>query len=408
MSQATKRRQNGDGTIRKRKNGIWEGRIPIGKDPSTGKTKYKYLYAATLTELKSKIRIVVLDPPEIVTPNGRYVKIGNSHTDKNQMTFAEWIDYWLKTYKLNSISHNTYDSYKTLIENHIKPGFGAVLLAYVTPDMIQVFLNSKLMQGARLDKNEGALSSSSVTKMRMIIISAFKQAVKNRIISENPADNTTPPKLIYKDMRVFTVDEQKKFLDAIRGHEYEALFTTALATGMRKGELLALTWDCIDLSNLIITINKSVNRVRDPITEETTICVGPPKSQHSKRRIPFLPSVVPLIEKHRESQLMKEKTSKKYKNTNNLVFCSSVGTHIEPHRVNTTLGKMISKAGIEHINFHALRHTFATRALENGISAKVVAEILGHSDVSLTLNRYTHLLEVTSHDEMMKMNNLFV
>ena len=121
----------------------------------------------------------------------------------------------------------------------------------------------------------------------------------------------------------------------------------------------------------------------------------------------MLPSVVPILEKHALLQGEEKKEAGSAYNKQGLVFCSNIGTYIEPRRINTTLEKLIKKAGIERINFHALRHTFATRALENGIPAKVVQAMLGHADVALTLNTYTHLLKETLHEEMGKMNDIF-
>jgi integrase len=401
------RRMNGDGTIRQRSDGRWEGRVSVGTNPDTGKPIYKYTYGRTQREVRAKIRDIIDDAPEIVTANGKYVKVEEPPKD-DVLTCGEWFQTWLKEYKLNSISPSTYESYYLIIKNHLIPAFGKIPVVELNTEQIQQFLNECQEVGSRKDGRSGKLSSGSIIKMKIVISSALKQAVKNRIIPFNPTEAVTPPRMVRKEIRILTPEEQTKFLQAVEGHRLEAIFKLALATGMRKGELMALTWDDIDFENESISVTKSASRVRDPHTRKTSIETGSTKSRSGIRQVPLLPSMVPVLEKHRAFQDGEKRMAGSAYNKLNLVFCSNVGTYIEPTRINNMLGELRRKAGLEHINFHALRHTFATRALENGIPARVVQEILGHSDVSLTLNRYTHVLKATSQEQIFKMNDLFV
>jgi len=407
MADKGTRRSKGDGLIRKRKDGRWEGRIPIGVDDESGRKRYKYVYGMTMKEVRDKIKAIEENPTEIVTPNGRYVKVEDAPQEKKNVLFGEWLDTWLTQYKVNSLTPSSYESYRVFIKQHIKPALGHIPIDEITADQIQGLLNEKQKVGARKDGREGPLSSSSVMKIKIVINASLKQAVKNRLIPFNPTEAVTPPKMKRQEIRVLTPAEQDRLIDAVKGHRLEALFNLALATGMRKGELLALTWDCVDFENRSISISKSANRVRDQETMKTVIEVGGPKSKTSFRNIVMLPAVVPILEKHQMLQEREKKAAGSAYNKEGLVFCSTIGGYIEPRRINTTLEKVLNQAGIGHINFHALRHTFATRALENGIPAKVVQEMLGHADVALTLNRYTHLLKDTLHSEMQKMNGVF-
>jgi integrase len=405
MSTGTKRRSKGDGMIRKRKDGSWEGRVPISVDPETGKTKYKYVYAKSMKEVRDKMRLVSENKPEINTPNGKYIKV--NEPGKNEILFGDWLDTWLTEYKLNSLTPSTYESYYVIIHHHLKPALGDIPITAITAEQIQKLLNEKMEKGGRVDNRGDYLSPSTVIKIKVVINASLKQAMKNKLIPFNPTEAVTPPKQVRKEIRILTVDEQKKFMSALNGHRLEALFKLALATGMRKGELMALTWDCVDFENRSIKVTKSASRIRNPHTRVTSIETGNTKTASGVRQVPILPGVLPVLKEHRRRQEMEKRIAGSAYNRTGLVFCSNIGTYIEPRRVNTTLGKLVNKAGIEHINFHALRHTFATRALETGIPAKVVQEILGHSDVALTLNRYTHVLKSTAQEQMNKMNELF-
>jgi integrase len=406
MATGTKRRSKGDGMIRKRKDGSWEGRVPINVNSETGKTKYKYVYAKSMKDVRDKMRLVSEDLPEIITPNGKYAKV--NEPGKDEILFGDWLDTWLTEYKLNSLTPATYESYHVIIRHHLKPALGDIPITNITAEQIQKLLNDKMEKGGRADDKGDYLSPATVIKIKVVINASLKQAVKNKLIPFNPTEAVTPPKQVRKEIRIMTVDDQKKFMSALKGHRLEALFTLALATGMRKGELMALTWDCVDFENMSIKVTKSASRVRDPHTRVTSIETGSTKTASGIRQVPILPSVLPVLKEHRRRQEMEKRAAGSAYNKIGLVFCSNIGTYIEPRRVNTTLAKLVKKAGIEYINFHALRHTFATRALETGVPAKVVQKVLGHSDVALTLNRYTHVLKSTAHEQMEKMNDLFL
>jgi integrase len=328
---------------------------------------------------------------------------------EGETLFSDWIARWMHEYKINSISHTTFESYRLAIDNHIAPVLGALKLNQITPDHIQNFLNTRMQEGGAksVKQKSRKLSSAYTIKMKNIINASLKQAVKNRMIPYNPTDAVTPPKLVQKEIRVFTPEEQSRFMAATKGHRLEALFALALASGMRKGELLGLTWDCIDFDRNTIAVKRSVTRVIDPLTHESAVRAGETKTKTSKRLIPMLPAVIPILLAHKKRQEVECHAAGSAFNHQNIVFCSMVGTYIEPRRVNTTLIKLLDKAGIEHVSFHAFRHTFATRALENGIPAKVVAEIIGHADVALTLNTYTHVIGSTAHEQISKLNSMF-
>ena len=391
---ADNRRDKGDGSIRRRTNGSWEGRFSY-TDLNTGKRVDKAVYAPTQTEAKRKLKELITQIQNRVD-DAEYVKPNNT-------TLGEWLDTWMKEYKKNSVRPTTYTSYHHSIESHIRPALGNIELQRLRPDHVQTLLNDM----SRGDKKKQPLAPWTVLKAKNVLSGALEQAIRNQIIPYNPAKAAVPPKLEVKDIRVLTESEQKTFMEAVQGHRLEALYKLALATGMRRGEIMALTWDCVDLKNRSITVKSSVSRVKDPDTGITAIHYSEPKTKSGRRQVPILLNMVPVLQEHKQRQDVEKAEAGSAWNPKNLVFCSNVGTVIEPRRVCTTMNKITDAANLPRFSFHALRHTFATRMLEANVSAKVVQDILGHSDVTLTLNTYSHVIGSTAHEQIAKIDNLF-
>jgi len=388
------RRDRGDGSLRQRSNGGWEGRYSY-TDETTGKRVNKSVYASSQSEAKRKLKALIKNienPPE----EDEYVKTNN-------ITFGEWLDTWMKEYKKNGVRPATYDSYHHNIETHIRPALGGMELQKIRPDHIQTLLN-KMARGTA--KNP-PLAPWTVLKVKNIISGAMEQAIRNQLIPYNPAKATVPPKLEQKDIRILSAAEQKQFMNAVKGHRLEALYLLALATGMRRGEIMALTWDCVDFKNRSILVKGSVSRVKDPDTGTTALRFAEPKTKSGRRQVPILSNMIPVLQAHKARQDTEKAEAGSAWNPKNLVFCSKVGTPIEPRRVCTTMDKITDAAGLPHFTFHALRHTFATRMLEANAPAKVVQDVLGHADVTLTLNTYSHVIGSTAHEQMSKIDGLF-
>ena len=391
---ANARRDRGDGSLRRRPNGSWEGRFGY-IDEATGKRKEKSVYALTQSECKRKLKDLIKaieNPPE-----------ENEYVAPTKLAFGEWLDTWMKEYKKNGVRPATYTSYHHNIESHIRPALGHMELQKIRPEHIQKLLND---MSAGIGKN-APLAPWTVLKVKNIISGAMEQAIRNQIIPYNPAKASVPPKLNQKEIRILTEPEQQTFMKAVEGHRLEALYKLALATGMRRGELMALTWDCVDFKNSTIAVKGSISRVKDPDTGITALRFSEPKTKAGRRQVPILPNIVPVLKEHKARQDAEKAEAGSAWNSANLVFCSNVGTVVEPRRVCTTMDKITDAAGLPRFTFHALRHTFATRMLEANVPAKVVQDVLGHADVTLTLNTYSHVIGSTAHEQMAKINNLF-
>ena len=389
---ADARRDKGDGSLRKRPNGSWEGRYSY-KDNS-GKRITKSVYATSQTEAKRKLKELIQRIDSLISEQG----IMPADT-----LLGEWLDIWMKEYKRSSVSPATYSSYYQNIDLHIRPALGNIELQKIRPQHIQSLLNA-LGKPTRTQK---ALAPWSIIKIKNILSGAFGQAVRNQLVPFNPVRSSVSPKMEQKEIRILSPTEQDTFLDACKGHRLEALYTLALATGMRRGEILALTWDCVDFDARNIEVKRSVSRIKDPDTKTTGLVFAEPKTRAGRRTVPMLESLAPILQQHKARQDAEKANAGSAWNERNLVFCSNVGTVIEPRRVCTTMDKIADAAGLEHFTFHSLRHSFATRLLEAGVSPKVVQDILGHADVTLTLNTYSHVMGTTAHDQIAKIDRLF-
>ena len=389
---STIRRDKGGGSLRLRSNGLWEARFSYTDD--FGQRISKSVYAPTRSEVKRKLKDLVYKVEVLEKELGVIA---------HDMLVNEWLDIWLRDYKKKSVSPATYASYHVNADTHIRPQIGMVELQKIRTHHIQRVLN--YMGQEKADKK--ALSPWTVIKIKNIMSGAFEQAVRNQLILVNPVKGAVSPKMEQKEIRTLTQNEQKQFLEVCKGHRLEALYTLALATGMRRGEVLALTWDNIDFKKKTILVKSSVSRINDPDTNTTDFVFSSPKTQAGRRSIPLMDSLIPILKAHKERQDIEKSQAGSAWNERNLVFCSTVGKVIEPRRIAVEMERLTKMAGLDHFTFHSLRHSFATRMLEANVSAKVVQDILGHTDVTLTLNTYSHVIGTTAHEQIAKINNLF-
>lgn len=284
---ARTRRDKGEGSIRQRKDGTWEGRYTFTNDDGIKKTKS--VYASSQSELKRKLKELIYNMENIND---------SDWTEETKMTVSEWLDTWVQNYKKNSIAPSTYSSYTSNINEHIRPAIGTIQLQKLRPEHIQKLLNN---MGKANSKRSG-LSSATIIKVKNIISGAMEQAIKSRIIQFNPTKAVIAPKLEYKEVRVLTEEEQYRFMEACRGHRLEALYLLALATGMRRGEILALTWDCVDFKNQSISVKSSMSRIKDPDTGVSSLVFSEPKTKAGRRKIPILNSMIVVLQDHKKRQ----------------------------------------------------------------------------------------------------------
>lgn len=375
-----KKRANGEGNIRKRKDGRWEGRYTAGYDPVTGKRIIKNVLGKTQAEVKEKLKQALeLSQQTDVVKAESY-------------TVGSWLDTWYEVYAKPNIRLATAERYRLMIETYTKPRIGQIPLNKLTPLDLQR-LYKELMESGRQQESKSkgkGLSSTTVRSLHLMLHCAFKQAVKERLISCNPTEDCTAPKAQKIEMKILPPEHINAYLKAAEKHNALPMFYLELVSGLRKGELVALRWDDLDTATNTISVSKQY--VRNPNGE---VALTRPKTETSIRKVSIPPTAVNLLiqehAKHPDSPYM---------------FPSSLtGEMYHPDSVVNLHKKILKDAGLEHIRFHDLRHTFATLALQNGVDAKTVSSMLGHYDAGFTLRTYTHATRQMQEEAAEKMEN---
>lgn len=378
MPRKTKKRGQGEGSISKRTRGnriYYEARITVGYT-ETGSPKQKSKYFKTRKEAQDWL------------VEATYQKKHGTFVEPSKITLGEWLERWLTVYVKPTVKPGSYANYVDVIQKHIIPSLGDTPLQTLRTNTIQDFYNQKRENG-RLD-GKGGLSPRMIHLMHQVISRALKQAVRENLISTNPAEHTTLPSLKYKEMTTLKPEEIKEYLEAVKSDRLYVAFLLELNTGLRRGELLALSWDCIDFEKKKLTIKRTLARVRLPDKGTSELKFSEPKTKSGKRDIPLHQNIIKELQAHKARQ-NKEKLLHGPKYTDNdLVFCTPQGTPIEPRNFHRKHTEILKKAGLPHIRVHDLRHTVATLLVNNGIDPENIRALLGHSKTSTTLDLYCH------------------
>lgn len=375
-----KKRANGEGNIRKRKDGRWEGRYTAGHDPVTGKQIFKNVLGKTQAEVKEKLAKALVEAGQV------------DFTKSGQYTVGTWMDTWFENVAKIKVRPSSHQTYKGYIDNHIKPSIGNIPLEKLTTMDLQKFYRKLLTKG-RVERIESkdqpkGLSAKTVRNINQVISSAMDLAVAQKIILTNPTNVCELPKVEHKEMQTVPAEQLSAFLEEAKRSGVYEMYYIELATGLRRGELLGLKWQDIDWKNGIIKVRRQVARVNGEIVE------APLKTKNSYRAVSISPQAIEVLKQQ------KAQTNDTY------VFPSPNGGPISPDSVNNMLKRVLERAGIPKVRFHDLRHTFATIALQNGVDIKTVSGMLGHFSAGFTLDTYAHVTTAAQKEAAQTMGNI--
>lgn len=351
--------------------------IEAGRDPATGlrrritRTISGRKHTAELEEVK------IMEQLE----QGTYV-------EPKRITIRSWLDTWMEDYKKHELRRTTFEVYKILIDAHIVPALGGATIQGLRPENIQKLYNNKLAEG---------LSPKSIRHIHTILRGALRQAMKNRLISYDVSESVTLPALKKGQARALTLKEQAKFLAAAEDNPLYPAFMLLMTTGLRRGELLGLRWRNVNLTKKYLEIEENFVPVKGGAVYQQ------PKTEKSKGKVPLIKPAVECLKKHRQQMLAEGLYDK-----DRPVFCNDAGGPIMPRSFNHRFEKLREKAGVgKAVTVHSLRHTYATRLLELGVSLKEVQELLRHAELSTTADIYAHVSEELKRAAANRLTDLF-
>ena len=386
------RAASGTGTIRKKtvtRNGkeyvYWEARYTVGFDPGTGKQIQRSITGKTQKEVAQKLKAATaaLD--------------AGTYTAPCRMAVGAWMDIWAHDY-LGGVKPYTVADYIGNIKNHIKPALGAVKLEALNTHTIQGFYNSLVRPP---DEGGKGLSPKTLRNIHTVLHSALQQAVAVGYLRFNPSDACILPRMVKKDIKPMDEEDCKAFLAAIQGHPLEALFTFTLFTGLRKGEVMGLCWDCIDFARGTILIDKQLQLER----KKGGKYVFAPLKNDRARTITPAPFVMKLLKHHRAKQAEQQLKLGPMWEDSGLVFTDEAGHHLATHTVYKAFKAIASSIGCPDARVHDLRHSYAVAAIRSGDDIKTVQGNLGHATAAFTLDVYGHVTDQMKQESARRMES---
>lgn len=362
------------GHIKKRSRGSWTLWVDLGHDPETGKRKQQTLTVRGSKKDAEKELRAVLTRIE----GGAYVKPA-------KMTVGEYLEQWLQGYVSSNVGPRTRERYVEIVHAHLIPALGSIPLIALRPQHIQTYYGKALESGRR-DGN-GGLSAQTVKHHHRVLYEALKHAVKHGTLIRNVAEAVDPPRPEHKEMVTLAPEQINKLLEAVCDTPYYDLFYTAIYTGLRRSELLALRWPYVDLNLATLSVVETLHQLHN-----REFVFRQPKSKKGRRLVALSPSLAILLREHKAKQELDRMLLGKPLLPNELVFSNPDGSPLQPDSITKAFTRITRSIGLYGVRFHDLRHTHATLMLWQGIHPKVVSERLGHSSIAITLDTYSHVL----------------
>jgi integrase len=365
-----KKRKRGhhEGSIFQRKDGRWAATIHLGY--RNGKRQRKTFYGETRAAVSKQLTVALRDHEQ-----GLPVAV-------ERQTVAQFLDRWLEDCAKPAVRVKTYTSYAQTARLYLKPKIGHHQLAKLAPQHLQEMMKELTEE----------VSAHTAAYARTVLRIALGEALKWGLVARNVASLVDPPRRQRLRVNPFTPEEAHAFLQAIKGDRLEALFSVPLAMGLRQGEALGLRWTDIDFEARLLKLERQLQRENGKLTLTEL------KSESSRRTLPLPETVVTALRAHRIRQLEEKMLAGKRWQENGLVFTSTVGTPLDARNLLRKYHAARERAGLRHQRYHDLRHCAGSLLLAQGVPPKTISEILGHSDIRLTLNTYAHVMPVMKRE----------
>lgn len=377
MSEKSRTRGQNEGSIFKRKDGRWAAVVNFGyKD---GRRQRKTFYGTTRKEVQDKLTQALRARQQ------------NLPLPSERLTVKQFLTTWLQDCAKPALRPRTYENYCNHVNKHLIPALGHIRLAKLTAQEVQKLLNDKISAG---------LAPRTVHYMHAVLRRALNQAVRWDSLVRNVATLVDRPRAETKEIEPLSPDQARAFLKAVAGDRLEALYTVALAMGLRKGEALGLRWSVVDFDSRQLAVTASLQRIEGKLKLAET------KTRQGCRTITVPENVIAALRIQRVRQMRERLAAGERWREHGLVFTTTIGTPIDPRNLSTYYKRHLARAGLPPKRFHDLRHTCASLLLAQGVHARVVMEILGHSQIGITMNTYSHVLPALQKEAASRMNAL--
>ena len=388
-----KRRGLGEGAIYQREDGLWVGAVNLGW--VDGKRRRKTVAGKTRQEVQGKVSLLTAQKMQGIPPAD------------DRLTVEQFLNRWLEQTAKPAVRYSTYRGYEQIVRCHLIPDLGKIRLSKLSPDDVEAFCNRALTSGRvakakkdtpkdGADSTEGekapappdtTLSPRTVQYCHAVLRMALQTAVRRSLVHRNVAALVSAPKASHEPVEPLTVEESQTFVKKAAGEPLEALYVTTLALGLREGETMGLKWEAIDLDKGRLWVRWALQRQKGK-----GLVMVEPKSRTSRRPLPLPPFVVGLLKEHKKRQTADRLAAgPKWKDSGH-VFTMEDGRPMSAEFAYKEFCKFLLRAGIRHIRFHDLRHSCASLLFAKGLTLRQIMEILGHSQIAITANLYTHLL----------------
>jgi integrase len=370
------KRANGEGTVYQRKDGRWVATITVENGTR------KYLYYATQKEAVKAIR------------EANNLKDQGVILASKDQTVGFFLETWLQDTAQPRIRARTYIRYQQLVSQHIVPIIGKVKLQQLMPQHLQKLYNGKLKEG---------YAPQTVKHIHRLLHRAFHDALRWNLVARNVCDAVDAPRVPKGEMQVLSIEQAQQFLRTAQGDPLEALYVIALTTGMRQGELLGLKWEDLSIDLKKIQVKRTIARIG-----KQGFVINEPKTVKSRRSISLTDLAIDVLKRHRIRQHEIRLQAGAAWEEQGWVFCNQVGKPVEAGNImRRSFKPLLKKAGVPDIRFHDLRHSAATLLLSMEVHPKIVQELLGHSNISMTLDTYSHVLPSLQAQAVTRLNGLF-